>query len=48
MTQAVEWFQKQGCDAIDIYVAEGNERVLGFYEKYGFKRRVTVMRKGKT
>ena len=45
MIMAMEWLNKQDCNEIDIYVAEGNEQVLGFYEKYGFKKRSTVMQK---
>jgi ribosomal protein S18 acetylase RimI-like enzyme len=47
MTHAMEWLLVHDCSEILIYVAEGNEKVLSFYEKYGFSRRFTVMAKGK-
>jgi len=43
ITRAVEWLRAHNCSEIAIYVAEGNEKVLGFYEKYGFNKRYTVM-----
>jgi len=43
MGRAMEWLSKQDCSEIDIYVAEGNEQALSFYEKYGFRKRFTVM-----
>jgi ribosomal protein S18 acetylase RimI-like enzyme len=45
MLKAIHWLNKQNCKEINIYVAEGNELVLGFYEKYGFKKRSTVLQK---
>ncbi len=32
-----------GCTEASVYVAEDNEQVLSFYEKYGFSKRFTVM-----
>jgi ribosomal protein S18 acetylase RimI-like enzyme len=46
MMRAVEWLHMQGCTETVVYVAEGNEQVLGFYAKYGFTKRYTVMGKG--
>ncbi len=43
ITRAMEWLRVHNCSEIVIYVAEGNEKVLGFYEKYGFNKRYTVM-----
>lgn len=48
MTRAMEWLRMYDCSEIFIYVAEGNEEVLNFYEKYGFRRRFTVMAKRDT
>jgi diamine N-acetyltransferase len=45
MMRAMEWLRTQDCTETAIYVAVGNERVLSFYEKYGFKKRYTVMGK---
>lgn len=39
------WLNKQNCREINVYVAEGNDLVLGFYEKYGFKKRSVVLQK---
>ena len=48
MSRAMEWLRTKECTEIVIYVAEGNEQALSFYEKYGFSRRFTVMGKRKT
>lgn len=45
METALKWLQKQKCIYVDLIVIEGNEKVIPFYEKYGFKKRVTIMRK---
>lgn len=45
MIRAMERLRMHGCTETAIYVAEGNEQVLGFYEKYGFGKRYTVMGK---
>jgi len=45
MIKAIDWLKKQNCRDINIYVAEGNDSVLGFYEKYGFKKRSVVLQK---
>ncbi len=47
MFRALEWLRAQACTEINIYVAEGNEQALSFYEKYGFRKRYTVMGKRK-
>ncbi len=47
MMRALEWLRARSCTEIDIYVAEGNEQALSFYEKYGFRKRYTVMGKRK-
>ncbi len=43
VTSAMTWFEKQNCAEIDIQVAQGNEAVLSFYEKFGFKKRFHVL-----
>jgi diamine N-acetyltransferase len=48
MMRALEWLRMHDCPETSIYVAEGNEQVLSFYEKYGFNKRYTVMGKRKT
>ena len=45
MMAAMEWLRMRSCAETAIYVAEGNEQVLGFYEKYGFGKRYTVLGK---
>ncbi len=45
MQKALEWLNKLHLKEIDIYVAEGNEQVFPFYEKFGFKNRYTVLQK---
>jgi len=45
METALKWLQKQKCIYVDLIVIEGNEKVIPFYEKYGFKKRATIMRK---
>ncbi|MGA3174028.1 MAG: GNAT family N-acetyltransferase [Syntrophorhabdales bacterium] len=45
MTRAMEWLRMHDCPEIVICVAQGNEAVLSFYEKYGFSKRYTVMGK---
>lgn len=48
ISRAMEWLRVHECLEIVIFVAEGNETVLSFYEKYGFSKRFTVMGKRKT
>jgi diamine N-acetyltransferase len=47
MQNAMEWLDKFNLNEIDIYIAEGNEQVFTFYEKFGFKNRFTVFQKQK-
>jgi diamine N-acetyltransferase len=47
MMRAMEWLRMHDCPETRIYVAEGNEQALSFYEKYGFSKRFTVMGKRK-
>ena len=48
MMRAMEWLRMHDCRETSIYVAEGNEQVMSFYQKYGFSKRFTVMGKRKT
>ena len=43
MERGLEWLAGSGCEKIRISVAHGNEQALGFYEKFGFKKRFTVL-----
>jgi diamine N-acetyltransferase len=36
MSRAMEWLESKGTETQKIMVAVGNERVLDFYEQYGF------------
>ena len=45
MFLALKWLEEQNCDTIRVYIAEGNENVLGFYRKFGFAERFVVMQK---
>ncbi|MDC7241807.1 MAG: GNAT family N-acetyltransferase [Spirochaetales bacterium] len=41
---ALTWLNKAGCEKIEISVAGGHESVFGFYKKFGFHPRMTVLR----
>ena len=40
---AMSWLSDLDCSQISIYVAEGNEEAIPFYEKFGFKKRFHVL-----
>lgn len=42
--KALQWLNERHCTIIDILVAEGNEKVFSFYERFGFKPRATLLR----
>lgn len=42
-TSAMSWLSGIDCNQISIYVAEGNEEAIPFYEKFGFKKRFDVL-----
>lgn len=44
-TQAMEWLMSHGCEKLSVNIAEGNDAVLKFYEKFGFKKRFIVLQK---
>ena len=41
--KALSWLNKFKCDVINVFVAEGNESALPFYEKFGFRERYRVL-----
>lgn len=43
--KAIEWLESKNVECIKVGIAEGNESVLQFYEKLGFKRSMTILRK---
>lgn len=40
---AMSWLSGLNCIQINVYVAEGNEEAIPFYEKFGFKKRFQVL-----
>jgi len=40
---AMSWLDKLNCHQISVFVAEGNEESIPFYEKFGFKKRFHVL-----
>lgn len=47
MTRALKWLDKNGADNKIIGVAEGNEKVLEFYKRYGFYKRTVILQQVK-
>ncbi len=45
ISKAESWLRSKGASKIIVGVAEGNESVFGFYHKYGFRHRVTILEK---
>lgn len=43
ITYAMDWLNNHDCSEINIFVAEGNESVFNFYEKFGFKKKYYVL-----
>lgn len=43
MERAIKWIDSNEVKSIIIGVAEGNEEVLKFYERYGFYKRTTIL-----
>ncbi|MCP3926153.1 MAG: GNAT family N-acetyltransferase [Desulfobacterales bacterium] len=43
MQNGLKWLNEKQCTNIKIHVAEGNEFAIGFYEKFGFKKRFTTL-----
>ena len=42
-SRAMDWLMSLNCIELNVYVADGNEIVLPFYEKLGFKKRFSVL-----
>lgn len=40
---AMSWLSALGCSQVSVYVADGNEDSIPFYEKFGFKKRFQVL-----
>lgn len=40
---ATRWLTEQGLESARLSVGEGNEAVIGFYRKYGFKQRAIML-----
>lgn len=45
MNDALNWLETNEVKEINIYVATGNEDVFGFYERFGFKPFVSLLKK---
>jgi len=43
MRKSLQWMDKMGAGKITVNVAAGNEPAFGFYEKYGFYPRRTML-----
>jgi ribosomal protein S18 acetylase RimI-like enzyme len=43
--KAIDWLNSQNCSQIKVAIAEGNEKVLDFYSKFGFHKRFYIMQK---
>jgi len=40
---AIDWMKGRGCAKITVAVANGNEQTFPFYERFGFRQRMTVL-----
>lgn len=45
MKKALNFFENNDCESIVLGVSEGNEEVIKFYQKYGFKMKRYIMSK---
>jgi GNAT superfamily N-acetyltransferase len=43
--KSIKWLERQNIKSIKVGIAEGNESVLPFYEKLGFKKSMTILKK---
>lgn len=43
MERSMKWIHSNGAKSTIIGVADGNEEVLKFYERYGFKKRTIIL-----
>ena len=46
INRAMDWFNRMGCDSICIFVADGNDGVLNFYQSFGFHKYGVVLKNG--
>ena len=47
MEGALTWLSENGCPTVTVGVADGNEETIGFYRRFGFYPRMTIlMRRG--
>lgn len=46
MRKSLQWMDEMGAGKIVVNVAAGNEQAFGFYEKFGFYPRRTMLEKG--
>lgn len=44
MQNTLQWLKKLHCMHINVLVAEGNEKVSPFYERFGFKPKATMLK----
>lgn len=45
---ALDWLDGKGCAEIYLFVSEGNESVLEYYERFGFYKRFDLLQRKKT
>jgi len=45
MSSALEWMKHHGTRSVQALVAEGNEEAFGFYERYDFHPRYTLLKR---
>jgi ribosomal protein S18 acetylase RimI-like enzyme len=45
MSKAMQWLEQHRCESIMVSVAEGNEEALGYYKRFGFAKRFTVLQR---
>lgn len=43
MDRALNFLNERNIEKIIVGVAEGNEEAIGFYEKFGFRKRTTIL-----
>ena len=43
--KAMDWFDDNGCDSVSIFIADGNDSILGFYNGFGFQKRGVILQK---
>jgi ribosomal protein S18 acetylase RimI-like enzyme len=43
MSLALKWLRGHRCETLKVSIAEGNEKAIGFYKRFGFAERFIVM-----